>query len=459
LEHAGYQGKLQYLPSRELFRKFHTCDLSQDCWAEICPFALYVADRSIVMKRWTAVAIILIAARVAGAQVSPEFFAMHVLSTQDPWPTTVGVQFSSWRSVSSEVTWADINTAPGVYDWSHLDLLLSIAAQYGQSVLYTFYYTPTWASSCPTCVCNKGNENPGGCYPPTDLNPDGSGTDLDLKDFITALMQHEGPGKINYIEIWNEPNVPSEWGGTIQQLVRMAADVRAIATSFDPNVQITSPPETGDGQNSLQMAYLASYLAAGGGRYVDVIGLHGYVSHPEQIIIRINNTTAVMAQYGQSGKPIFITEGSWCCETDPIPVDAQPGFSFRQYLSILSTPVSRAYLFAFDAANEGNLWDQESQSMTANGVAYQLYYGWLAGATMTQPCQPQSASSSIWTCTFSRAQGYQAAAIWDTALVNGGTKTVTVPSQYVQYRDLYGNVFPITNHKVPAGYSPIWVEN
>jgi len=411
------------------------------------------------MKRWIAVATILIAGRMAGAQISPEFFAMHVLSTQDPWPTTVGVQFSSWRSVSSEVTWSNLNPAPGVYDWSHLDLLLSMAAQNGQSVLYTFYYTPTWASSCPTCTCNQGNQGLGGCYPPTDLNPDGSGTDLNVKNFVTALMRHEGPGKIAYLEIWNEPNVPTEWGGTIQQLIRMAADVRAIATAFDPNIQVTSPPETGDGKNGLQMTYLAAYLAAGGGRYVDLIGLHGYVANPEQIIARVNSTTAVMAQYGQSGKPIFITEGSWCCQNDPIPLDAQPGFSFRQYLSILSTPVSRAYLYAFDSANEGNLWDQVSGSMTANGVAYQLYYNWLAGATMTQPCQPLSKGSLIWTCTFTRAQGYQAAAIWDTGFANGNTKTVTVPAQYVQYRDLYGNLYPIKNNRVSIGYNPIWLEN
>lgn len=215
------------------------------------------------MKRWIAVGLVLFAGRVAGAQISPEFFAMHVLSTQVPWPSTVGVQFSSWRSVSSMVTWANINSAPGVYDWSHLDQLLAIAGENGQSVLYTFYYTPTWASSCPTCVCNQGKQSPGGCYPPNDLNPDGSGTDQHLKSFITALMLHEGAGKINYIEIWNEPNIPKEWGGTIQQLVRMSADVRAIAKSFDPDIQIASPPETGDGDLSLQMNYLAGYLAAG----------------------------------------------------------------------------------------------------------------------------------------------------------------------------------------------------
>ncbi|HLW88796.1 MAG TPA: glycosyl hydrolase [Terriglobales bacterium] len=407
------------------------------------------------MKSSIVTALLLAAAQLSAAQISPEFFAMHALSTQDPWPTSVGVQFSSWRSVSSKVTWADINTSQGVYDWSHLDQLLALAGQNGQSVMYTFYYTPTWASACPTCTCNQGNQSLGGCYPPNDLNSDGSGSDQHLKDFITALMQHEGPGKIKYIEIWNEPNIPTEWGGTMPQIVRMTQDVRSVAQSFDPNVLITSPPETGDGKNSLKMVWLPAYFAAGGGQYVDVIGLHGYTTNPEDIITRVANTTAAMAQYAQSGKPIFITEGSWCCEHTPIPSSQQPGFSFRQYLSMLSTPVSQYYLFAFDSANEGNLWDSTHDDMTANGAAYQLYYGWLMGATMTQPCQPYTTGSAVWSCTFSRSGGYQAAAVWDTVT----NVTVPVSSLYVQYRDLSGNVHAIKNHQVPIGYTPIWLEN
>jgi len=407
------------------------------------------------VKSCIVVVLLLVAAHAVAAQISPEFFALHTISTQDPWPSTVGVQFSSWRSVSSKVTWADINTSPGVYDWSHLDQLIAIARQNGQSIMYTFYYTPTWASACPTCTCNAGNQTPGGCYPPNDLNSDGTGSDQHLIDFITALMLHEGPGTLKYIEIWNEPNVPTEWGGSMAQIVRMTADVRSVAKSFDPNVLITSPPETGDGKNFLKMLWLPAYFAAGGGQYVDVIGLHGYVNNPEDIITRVNNTTAAMAQYGQTGKPIFITEGSWCCDHSPIPVAQQPGFSFRHYLSMLSTPVSQYYLYAFDSPNEGNLWDSEQSNITADGAAYQLYYDWLTGATMTQPCQPYVAGSSIWTCTFSRAPNYQAAAVWDT----NATITVPVPSKYVQYRDLAGNVHTIQNHRVQIGYTPIWLEN
>jgi hypothetical protein len=409
------------------------------------------------MKR-TILALVLLMATAAAAQISPQFFAMHASSSY-PWPTAAGVPFSSWRSVSSKVKWSDINTAPGVYDWTKLDRWVANTSEYGQSMLYTVYYTPTWASQCPTCKCNSGNTALGGCYPPVDVNADGSGTDQDLKNFITALMQHVGPGKIKYLEVWNEPNIPIEWGGSTQELVRMTQDVRAVAKAIDPNVQIVSPAETGDGKQSLKMIWLGNYLAAGGGQYIDIIALHGYVNNPEDIITRVNNTTAVMAQYGQTNKPIFITEGSWCCENTPIAQDEQPGFSFRQFLSILSTPVQRFYLFNFNNNNEGNLWNMASGSMTANGDAYNLYYNWLVGSTMTSPCQQQASNNAVWSCTFTKPQGYEAQAIWSTSTPPGNSIAVSVAPQFVQYRDIYGHVYPIQNRQVQVGYTPIWLEN
>jgi len=211
------------------------------------------------------------------------------------------------------------------------------------------------------------------------------------------------------------------------------------------------------------MQYLASYLSAGGGAYVDIIGLHGYVLNPEDIITRVNNTMIVMQQYGQNGKPVYITEGSWCashpCNAIPPPSNQQPGFIFRHYLSILSTPVQKFYMYAFDSSQEGNFWSIVGGILTPNATAYQLFYSWLVGSNMTQPCQAQSGSSSIWSCNFTESQGTQAEAIWDTALAYGKTITVTVPSQYVQYLDLYGHAYPIKNHQLQIGYTPIWLEN
>lgn len=393
--------------------------------------------------------------------ISAQWFAMHTLSQSDPWPTQEGIEFSSWRSVSSSIQWSNINTANGVYNWDYFDRWMAMAAEYGQTVLYTVYATPTWASSCPTCTCNQGNGDPGSCYPPNDLNSDGTGSDKHLKNFVAALMQHVGPGKIQTLEVWNEPNIPSEWGGTTQQLVSIARDIRSVALSYDPNIKISSPAETGEGKSDgSKMTWLAGYLQAGGGAYVDIIGLHGYVNSPEDIIARVASTTAAMQQYGQSSKPIWVTEGSWCCDYQSLPTNEQQGFSLRLTLAMMSTPTSRFYLYAYDSPIEANLWSTSTQQLTPNATTYKLYYNWLVGATMVQPCQAGTGNmQAVWTCIFTKPSGYQAEAIWNISLPFGQTKRVTVPNQYVQYTDVNGVVHQIQNNQVPIGYNPVWLEN
>src|SRR5262249_32482440 len=88
--------------------------------------------------------------------VNSGFFAMHVTSQNDPWPTNLGLHFASWRSLSGTVDWYEINPAEGVYNWSGLDVWLNKAATNGQSVMYTLYRTPQWASSDPSIACTGG---------------------------------------------------------------------------------------------------------------------------------------------------------------------------------------------------------------------------------------------------------------------------------------------------------------
>src|SRR5947209_9858991 len=160
-------------------------------------------------------------------QILRNFFGMHVNNLNNPWPPTVGIQFADLRiHDSSETFWSQLNPSPGVYNWKWLDKEISMARQYGNGVNFDFYNTPSWASASPKGVCIMGNN--GGCYPPNDLKADGTGTDQHVKDFFTALMKHLGPGKLRYIEIWNEFNISIQWNGTTAQLVRITKDVREI---------------------------------------------------------------------------------------------------------------------------------------------------------------------------------------------------------------------------------------
>ena len=88
--------------------------------------------------------------------------------------------------------------------------------------MFTMYATPSWASlhgmnsSSPNTFCAFQQQNgPGICDPPDDLSCNGSGTDQHFKNFVSALINHLGPGKIKYWEMWNEPNIQKEWSGDV----------------------------------------------------------------------------------------------------------------------------------------------------------------------------------------------------------------------------------------------------
>ena len=64
-----------------------------------------------------------------------------------------------------------------------------------------------------------------------DLNNDGSGTDQDWIDWVTAVAQRNAGqygSKIKYFEIWNEWNIQKFWQGTPAQLARMEQDARCV---------------------------------------------------------------------------------------------------------------------------------------------------------------------------------------------------------------------------------------
>jgi hypothetical protein len=391
-----------------------------------------------------------------GNPVQPSFFGMDINKYTSPWPTTLNVKFGAYRSLGSAIKWSDVNPAQHVYNWSSLDGWISTAQAAGQDVLYTVYYTPAWASSDPSGTCTSGHLDPGGCYPPNDLNDDGSGTNQHFQDFLTALMNHVGPGKIRYLEIWNEPNITTEWLGTNAQLVRMAKDAAAIAKTIDPQILLISPAETGDGKGGTSMNWLAGFLAAGGGQYVDIIGFHGYATNPEDVATRIDSTRTVMASYGQQDKPIFDTESSWGMNqlSDP---DQQAAFTGRHYLVQIAKQIARTYWYGWDFASTGDFYS--AGQLTKAGIAYQQIYQWMIDATPVGACSP---NGSIWSCNFTRPNGYQAMAVWDTSqtCTNGlcTTRMYTVPTQFTQYRDLDGNLVGLTGTQVPLGLTPILLE-
>jgi hypothetical protein len=406
--------------------------------------------------------------------IPPSFFGLQMNSgtvSQQPWPS---VTFRGTRLWDGAVHWADINTAPGVYDWTLLDRWLADAQANDVRILYTFGEVPTWASSNPndtTCAAN-----PGSCDPPKDLNPDGSGTNQYFKDFVSALVAHNKSSTTGHItkwELWNEAlGNPKRWTGTIPQLIRIAQDATAIIKAANPTAGVLTP--SFGPQLRPSRALLESYLAAGGGKYADEIALHGYVTkqgsagEPEELVGYMSLTQDILVKYGQTHKQIWDTEASWGDTasngfTDP---DMQAAFLARFYLVHRSVGIARFYWYQWNNQQSGGLWKpdpndpSEPGTLLKPGVAYVQMYNWMVGASLTSACQPDG---TIWTCQFSRPGGYQAEAVWDTSesCKHGTCDTIdyTVDAKYQKYRTLDGDTIPITDSKVPIGIKPILIEN
>src|SRR5438128_4255797 len=85
----------------------------------------------------------------AQTQVPRKYFGMQMHSgviTRQPWPV---VSFGTMRLWDAGVQWHDINTGPGVYDWTKLDLWLVDANAHDADVLDEFARTSRCASSKP----------------------------------------------------------------------------------------------------------------------------------------------------------------------------------------------------------------------------------------------------------------------------------------------------------------------
>jgi uncharacterized protein (TIGR03437 family) len=402
--------------------------------------------------------------------ILPQFFGLHVnpqaLKGVVPWP---GFQFGPVRLHGDAVTWADINTSQGFYDFSRLDTLLADAAAKGKTdLIYTLVATPPWASSAAT-NCTSAQGNPIYCAPPNDLNTDGTGANKYWTDFVTAIANHaagEIPGKIKYWEIWNEPNARNFWKGTNLQLIRMAKDAQIIIKRIDPQAVILSPPpaNAGDPSPSGGAAWLKQYLTDGGGAYADVIAFHAYLntqtqgqSNPEEVL-----QGEAVIQAAVAGKPLWNTESGWGPNGNLPDSDMQAAFLARSHL-VQAGIIDRYYWYQYGNSEEGTLLDTTTTPPQLNkaGVAFGQVFNWLTGAAVIQPCASRQ-GTAVWTCQFKRQDRFVALAVWDTSRTCAGgvcmTSSFTPPASAVAYSDLTGKTTSIVpGSTVPIGAKPIWL--
>ena len=402
-------------------------------------------------------------ATAAGGAIAPSFFSMTVGFTGTlTWPPLPIGTLGELTAAG----WANVEPSNSQFDWSRLDDAIAVAQANGVTTInYNMHTTPLWAAADPSAPCEFSFLT--ACSsPPADID--------DWNNYVTALVTRY-KGKINYYELWDEADYSAQWSGTQQQLLSMAQSAYGIIKSIDPNAQVLTPSVTVSAVQPITNGcgfgcWQANYLQAGGAQYADGVTFHGFRCSTSQcpagigcdvaidcagtpLLAQIGYVRSAMNENGLSGKPLLDTSGGWGEDTDLPDSFQQAAYVARWYILQAAAGIKIADWWGWDVG-----WGTLGTSAGLNvaGQAYTTVNGWLVGATVTSAC---ALSGSIWTCGFSRPNGYQAQIVWSS--VNSSdtaTSPYTPPSEFTQYRDLAGNTTSTSGAPIDVGMQPIILE-
>jgi hypothetical protein len=207
--------------------------------------------------------------------------------------------------------WAYSEPEKGKFDWEHADLVVDHALAQGLTVIGRLGFVPEWARPADSTVSYLDEDH----Y-------------ADFADFVYAFVQHF-EGRVNYVIIWNEPNVALDWG---YRPVDPASYTRLLKLSYrrakeaSPAVQVLggalaptlAPPGNPWGLDDLR--YLQEMYDAGAGDYFDILAVHAYgwkwpadmPPDPNEVNFRrVELLRQVMVRNGDADKKIIVTEGGW----------------------------------------------------------------------------------------------------------------------------------------------------
>jgi Glycosyl hydrolases family 39 len=345
--------------------------------------------------------------------IPPTLFGLNILSLRatDSWPDA---PFTSWRNFHS--TWTRLEPHKGKWDFSQLDQDVQLARQHGVEPLLVLMLTPQWASSRPNEPGVHGN---GTAAEARKLD--------DWRNYVRTVATRY-KGQVFLYELWNEPNVPKFYSGTVDSLIKLNQTAFEVLKEVDPTITVVSP--------AASLPYLSTYLKKGGGRYADVIGFHFYVldAPPEAIHPLSEKVRALLVTHGLGHLEIWNTEAGWPIENAGGPARPISGFSKVLSNSDASAYVARAYILNWVSGIRRFYWyawqhrstgliEDDGRSLKPAAIAYKEIARWLVGTHVTG-CS--SSSAGLWVCTVHKGDGNIAWIAWNP----DRTSTIEAPHGY-----------------------------
>jgi hypothetical protein len=243
-------------------------------------------------------------------------FGFNVFSS--PW--TVAQQRSLGATVRRiDVPWKDVEPAPGQWDWHLIDQQYSEVLAAGLRPEMFTDSAPCWAR--PSMACNDG------LY----TGPPDPTYDPYWSDYVRQLTARY-PAAIG-IEIWNEPNLITQWWPRVDPVryTQLLKEAFAAVKSVDPNMPVVSGGLLSSPASASwiegDVPFLTAMFAAGAQKSMDAIGVHPYPVvygsggavgwDPAQMVRWLRRIRAVRDAAGATSEPIWVTEVGESTTTQP----------------------------------------------------------------------------------------------------------------------------------------------
>jgi hypothetical protein len=163
------------------------------------------------------------------------------------WVRCLDTNWATW--------WKRVEPEKGKFNWP--DEMVDNIRSNGLEILGLIIYPPSWVSSAPVELPQESILHR--LYPPRDLDA--------VANYV-GLMVKRYRSKIDYWEIWNEPDWA--WKGTPYEYVKFSKVVYEAAKKANPDCKIVGM----GGTNSLP--WIEETCKAGILDYTDIISIHGY---------------------------------------------------------------------------------------------------------------------------------------------------------------------------------------
>ncbi len=326
------------------------------------------------------------------ATTTSRFFGMHAPQLATAFPK---VKVGALNLTTNGVYWPNLETAPGTWDFTHLDAVVSRARKNGAQPLLVLGQTPSFYSQSPS--------SPQVWATVPDLAP--------WKAYVQTVVDRYGT-KLDY-EIWPEANIVSNWAGTQSQLATRVAAAAKIIHARAPRATVVSPAMV------LRMAYQRQWMdkffaqTVGGtliGKSFDAIGLDAYPLErgaPEDSITLIGKARRLLASHK-------VTAPLWNVEINYGVVSGgnstahhssatkQASYVMRTYVLNAAAKIKRVYwlLWGRYPTLDIQMVGTDGVTPSAAGRAYARVEKWLTGEKV-QGCH-QARHSHVYTCTMTR---------------------------------------------------------